>query len=306
MHYGVPIMGSKNMIAKWVIDKLPAGDTLVEPFAGGCSITHCAANIGKYRHYIVNDISDAPKLFADAIQGKYKNERRWITREEFYDKWRTDPYIAYCWSFGNNPLRHYCYSYDNEEVKHTMWDACCLPTVQERYYALRKFIRTMKDYDENLQSLQNKSNLNRCQTLSRLIRIQNIENANLSCKGDDKNGDGEKATLRVVKGSYLDLKIPDGSIIYCDPPYKETTIYNKERFDYDVFYDWLLKQKCLVIISEYNMPSEFCCIDSISKRITLASQNNTQIKTERLFVPCQQMEQYREAMNKSGNGGLLF
>ena len=40
--YGVPFKGSKNAIADWVIDQLPPGKRLVDLFAGGCAITHCA------------------------------------------------------------------------------------------------------------------------------------------------------------------------------------------------------------------------------------------------------------------------
>lgn len=37
MRYGIPYMGSKNRIAKWIVDSLPASDTLVDLFAGGCA-----------------------------------------------------------------------------------------------------------------------------------------------------------------------------------------------------------------------------------------------------------------------------
>ena len=42
------------------------------------------------------------KLFRDAIDGKYAHETRWISREDFHRLKGSDPYIAYCWSFGNN------------------------------------------------------------------------------------------------------------------------------------------------------------------------------------------------------------
>ncbi|MBQ2336255.1 MAG: DNA adenine methylase, partial [Victivallales bacterium] len=40
MLYGLPYMGSKSDIAKQIVDILPAADTLVDLFAGGCAITH--------------------------------------------------------------------------------------------------------------------------------------------------------------------------------------------------------------------------------------------------------------------------
>ena len=38
-NYGVPYKGSKNKIAKQIIDFLPSGGTLYDLFAGGCAIT---------------------------------------------------------------------------------------------------------------------------------------------------------------------------------------------------------------------------------------------------------------------------
>ena len=35
MRYGVPYTGSKNGIAKWVIDNLPRAKNLIDVFAGG-------------------------------------------------------------------------------------------------------------------------------------------------------------------------------------------------------------------------------------------------------------------------------
>lgn len=67
MRYGVPYRGSKNKIAQWVISNLPAGDTLIDLFAGGCAITHAALLSGKWNHIVANDIGDAPQLFMDAV-----------------------------------------------------------------------------------------------------------------------------------------------------------------------------------------------------------------------------------------------
>ena len=58
--YGLPYMGSKNRIAEWVVENLPSAGTLVDLFAGGCAITHCAMLSGKFKHVIANDISDTP------------------------------------------------------------------------------------------------------------------------------------------------------------------------------------------------------------------------------------------------------
>lgn len=116
MNYGVPYKGSKNKIAKWVVDNLPPATNFYDLFAGGCAVTHCAMLSEKYQNYYANDIWTAPKLFLDAINGKYANETRWISREEFFEKRLNDPYIQFCWSFGNNG-RNYMYSKEIETWK---------------------------------------------------------------------------------------------------------------------------------------------------------------------------------------------
>jgi site-specific DNA-adenine methylase len=103
MNYGLPYMGSKNRIAEWVVDILPASDTLYDLFAGGCAITHCAMLSGKWNNYVINDINPGvTQLFLDAIDGKYKDENRWISREDFFKLKDDDPFVACCWSFGND------------------------------------------------------------------------------------------------------------------------------------------------------------------------------------------------------------
>ena len=106
MRYGVPYQGSKNKIAGWVIDNLPEDEILVDLFAGGCAVTHAAMLSGKWDRIVANDIGDAPELFCDAIDGKYADEKRWISREDFQDLKDADPYVSLCWSFGNNRSRY--------------------------------------------------------------------------------------------------------------------------------------------------------------------------------------------------------
>ena len=99
------------------MDILPAADTLVDLFAGGCAITHAALESGKYRRVIANDLDPRGiDLFIGAIQGKYRDDYRWISREDFEALKDTDPYVALCWSFGNN-ARDYLWSEQNEAVK---------------------------------------------------------------------------------------------------------------------------------------------------------------------------------------------
>lgn len=66
MRYGLPYKGSKNAIAKWVVENLPRSEVLVDLFCGGCAVTHAALESGKFQRIIANDIrADVPKLFKD-------------------------------------------------------------------------------------------------------------------------------------------------------------------------------------------------------------------------------------------------
>ena len=124
--YGVPYMGSKNDIAEQIINIVPQARNFYDLFAGGCAVTHAAMLSGKFRNFIANDLQGmGVQLFTDSIDGKYANENRWRSRDDFVSKKDTDPYIAICWSFGNN-MQNYMYSVEIEELKHALHNAYIL------------------------------------------------------------------------------------------------------------------------------------------------------------------------------------
>ena len=85
--------------------------------------------------------------------------------------------------------------------------------------------------------------------------------------------------------SYDELVIPERSIIYCDPPYRDTKKYEYSDFDYDKFYNWLKHMKSLghsVYISEYWMPEDFKCIWGKEVRCNINIEKNK--RTEKLFT----------------------
>lgn len=117
MKYGLPYKGSKNKLAERIVRLLPKRTNLVDLFCGGCAVSHAALLMGKYEHIHINDINWMyPTLFIDALNGKYNDESRWISREDFFRLKDTDPYVAMVWSFGNN-LRDYLYSKEIEPLK---------------------------------------------------------------------------------------------------------------------------------------------------------------------------------------------
>lgn len=100
-------------------------------------------------------------------------------------------------------------------------------------------------------------------------------------------------TINLLQGvefhccSYDELDIPKKSVIYCDPPYKDTKKYDKINFDYDKFYQWCFDKKSeghRVYISEYWMPNDFNCIWEKEVPIHINSYKGENRKIERLFI----------------------
>ncbi|MFW6247207.1 MAG: DNA adenine methylase [bacterium] len=92
--------------------------------------------------------------------------------------------------------------------------------------------------------------------------------------------------VELVKSSYRDLNIPNNSLIYCDPPYANTTKY-KSKFNHSEFFEWCRIKSGeghTVFVSEYNAPDDFECL--WSKQIPSSLTRNTGSKTgiEKLFI----------------------
>lgn len=155
MNYGLPYKGSKNSIAKWVISNLPASHTFVDLFAGGCAVTHAAILSGKFGRFIANDITEYPQVFRDAIDGKYRNECRWISREDFLRLKDDDPYVRLCWSFGNG-MKTYMYAPEVERFKKHMHAIFFAKTPGEASLMWRGFVREFAKVRKEIEDLTQK------------------------------------------------------------------------------------------------------------------------------------------------------
>lgn len=290
MKYGLPYKGSKNKLAERIIDLFSKKENLYDLFCGGGAITHCALLGNKFKKVYMNDINPmCTQLFIDSAKGKYHNEKRWISREDFYNLKDTDPYIAFCWSFGNN-TRDYLYAQDLEPYKKAWHYALYFSDYTEakkllnekieeieiekdfykKYLLSKKYIK----HNPRLQSLQSLESLQRLESLERLERLET------SCK------------------SYNEIEIKPNSIIYCDIPYFNTNSYGKKNintFDYESFYDWCKKQTELLFISSYEMPDDFIelTMGSFSHNSTLSATANNKV-VEKLFIPKHQIDLYNE------------
>ena len=328
MNYGLPYKGSKNKIVKWLIPLLPKGEVFVDLFCGGCAVTDAMMREGRYKRYIINDVEPMmPRTFCKALRGGYKDESRWISREDFFRLKDKDEYATICFSFGNN-LRDYLYSKTIEPYKlachyaivYDEWDEMrrlcpevvdaaykALDGVEDRHERRIKFgpavVRQLKEIGDvglidsnplysschvkkdtktrtkgtvrDLNGLESLQRLERLERLQRLERIKNLESYSMD---------------------YQSVLIPNGAVVYCDPPYKGTNKYGKnvkETFDHERFYEWCLTRDFPVFVSEYVMPDGFTEIAS-TMRADSMSATATVKRVERLFVQERYYDKFKQ------------
>lgn len=321
-NYGLPYTGSKSRIAHWVIDNLPSGRVLIDAFAGGCAITHRALLSQKWQTVIANDINGKyPQLFADAMHGQYRYEKRWISREDFERLKEKNAFVACCWSFGNN-VRNYMYSQAIEPYKRALHYAIVfddfapmqelMPEVAQavhdalqgqnnlhdrRITAQNVIVKTLKRItDDNyahpviqnnplyqtirhtskntpsLQSLQSLQSLERLERVQSLERMQSLE------------------SLQVTSLSYDEIDIPDGAVVYCDPPYHacDKRLYDgtAKAFDHNAFYDWCVSVSKTnpIFISEYSIEDDRFEVVAEKQKMTYMSWKTAFNVTERLYT----------------------
>lgn len=266
MKYGLPYMGSKNKIAAWLVhDVLPDGQIFVDLFAGGCAVTHCAMVHHKYDRYIINDISEAPGIFIDAIQGKYKDYYNVPTREEFYAS--DDPVIRLLYSFGNDKDT-YLWGEELERLKVPASRMVSAPTMHERRKWYKQFMQVLIEY-----GLPN----GRVYELEGLERLQNIERLE---------------GLERLQKDYREVIIPPGAVVYADPPYKSSpAVRTYGEFNYDDFESWLAEVPFPVYVSEYDCPAGCTLIAEKDTYSSMAAKTNKPV-TEKVYIQTRYKDQY--------------
>ena len=293
MRYGIPYVGSKNKIAEKIIDKLPPAKHFYDLFGGGGAMTHCALLSGKYEVIHYNELNPLVfKAFKMALNGEFKGENRWISKEDFERLKDTDPYVACCYSFGNDfktyaygkncelfkKAVHYSIVFDDDsllnnyiDLSNFKYNSENLKERRSELYSLLKKSKLDIEYGKPNQSVsQHQIWLDRFQSLGRLERLQSLESIN--------NG------VLLSNLSYEEVPIESDSVIYCDPPYKDTNTYIDD-FNHEKFYEWLRdcrEKNQQVFISEYQMPSDFFEVYYKEKTSAFNDQKATH-KLEKLY-----------------------
>ena len=305
MSYGLPYKGAKNKLAPKIFELFPQKKNFYDLFCGGCAMTHYGMLHNKFEKFIINDLNPmCPTLFVDAVNGKFKNETRWISREDFLNS--NEPYVKFCWSFGNN-LSNYLYGKEIEPYK----KACHYAIVFDDFSLIKELCPEV--YDVTKEALNGIKNIKKrrlafgpsvIKELKRLGDWDLVQNNSLyksahwrGGKLDGKNNDLQSLQslerLEQFSTDYQNVNIYKDSVIYCDIPYEGTDGYNGIDFDFERFYSWCEKQTEPVFISSYKMPEDrFICIATFEHRSTLSATANNKV-LEKVFIPKHQTSSYR-------------
>ena len=327
MNYGLPYKGSKNKLASRIIECIPSAPVFVDLFCGGCAVAHAALLSGRFGKVVVNDIEgDVSRLFVDAVNGRFGNETRWISRENFFRLKGTEPYVRYCWSFGNNG-RDYLYSKAVEPYKRAVHYAVVFgdfaelrrlcPLVSDAVETALDGVESWKERrvligkaivarlkeaatpeelkanplygqiklkaggvvrSQSLERLESLQSLGSLESLESLERLQSLERL------ESLQSLGSLESLERLNMDYRNVPLPEGCVVYCDPPYAGMSGYGNATFDTDAFWEWARECERPLFISEYAAPPDFVCVREFSHISSLSATASNKV-VERLFVP---------------------
>ena len=317
-NYGLPYKGSKSKLAERIVGIFPRATHFYDLFSGGCAISHCALLRNKFEHIHINDINPMmPEAFIKALNGDFEDETRWISRDDFFKLKDSDPYVAICFSFGND-LKTYCYGHDVEPIKKALHYALFFDTfelsdqyigvdlrairhcnnMEDKYLLAKRIIKNA--FSHNPPMLDSYQRLRRIQATKLRTTAKYLEQdvqkkssiqfeSYLSLRRIQSTGGRQygKSNLTWSIGDYSNVDINEDSVIYADIPYLNTNKYvgKGENFDYERFYDWCLNQKQPLFISSYEMPEKDFKIVAEFARYDSMSAKSVKLVAERLFIP---------------------
>lgn len=284
-------MGSKNLIARELLQQMPRRDWFVDLFAGGGAMWHAAVESGKYGRYLVNEYNEQQCDFLrDCALGIYDECNEWVPSYEFMKHCSDSAFLRCVWSFGNAGNSYFCADVMED------WERALFHAYEFGDYSLFSEIGFAGDtvYFEDIKrrpDLYKRKyedykgvkidfyNLHRRYPHERLQRLRAFH------KQCDWLDIVSKTDFSAK--SYDEVDLPENALIYCDPPYINTAGYGVD-FDHSRFYDWCRAQKELVLISEYSMPDDFIPIWIKQKSVTLCS-GAAKKSEEKLFINKSQM-----------------
>lgn len=288
----IPYMGSKRDIAGLIYQTIknlnPNADTLVDLFCGGFAVGEYFLKNGW--RVIANDknkyvIALLKKIIFEGLDEKKVLE--FVTREKFYDvlnnpdkydEWYVG-YVMNIWSFGNFQ-KNYLFGKDVEPYKkaghelvvnkNSLLIQKLIPHIPQKYIDGLLQLDTWHKRRLALNRISHKLKT-RILELQHLERLQHLEH---------------RERLEFYSKDYKEVFIPDGVIVYCDPPYQDTAEYKVNDFNHKEFWDWVRKKskKYKIYISEYSAPMDFKLVLEVPRIVKLQGGANKNQPTEKLFT----------------------
>ena len=311
MGYGIPYMGSKQVIADSICMNFPKAENFYDLFGGGGSITHYMMlhRANNYAHFHYNELNPlVADLLKRAVAGEFSYDvfkPEWISREDFHARKDKDGYVRCVWSFGNSG-RNYLFGEDIEQYKKSMhmavvfeeFDSLAIETlgfskwpkeantIKKRRHYLRQKLSWYNEKkklpkclyqflsDKQRKQMGVKDNVKQLEQLEQLQRLERLERL-------ERLQQFERLTVTSL--SYEQVEIKPNSVVYCDIPYVGTADYGNS-FNHKKFFDWAASRDFPVYISEYEVKDpRFQLVYSIDKRSLLSREDNKLVKNERLY-----------------------
>lgn len=258
MNLGMTYQGSKNGVAPRIVDAMPGAETFVDLFFGGGSVSHAAMLSGKYRNFIANDLRRTPQAWNRCVDGVGGEYDRFVSREEFRES--EDPVLKIIWSFGGSANTYACKGLKEDIFRLIMSD-----DFETRYEMWRKVLKPLRELA--LDGVDIYKKLHACNPASTIRRIKSL------------NGRGKHVIASNL--DYRKVQIPENSVVYCDPPYKDTHGYGVE-FDHDAFWEWCRTRDFPVYVSEIKAPTDFKPVLTYEKQAKFSKDSGW--REEGLFV----------------------
>jgi len=299
---GIPYMGSKRKLAPKILTKImtdnPNTQYIYDLFGGGASISLMALQLKQIKKVHYNEFNPAiVNLLKYIIDNGITQEfYKWVSREEFKKNHdRTDWYgglLKTVWTFGNNQ-KAYLFGKDIEKDKKMLHkivvdnDVKYIEIFKNRYKMVfdvdiihntfsKKNIEDRRTIIARLvKNKLDEKDIDRMQQLERIQQLQQLTQL-------EQLSRLEQLSISNLSYEQVEINTPiDETIIYLDPPYKDTASYNKV-IDFKKLKKFIDNSPYKIYLSEYQNTYNMKLVKEYKHRGLLSGSVNKEI-VEKLF-----------------------
>ena len=302
---GMSYMGGKRKLAPKILTHIikenPKAKYFFDLFGGGGAVSCMALQVKQFKEVHYNEYNPAivNLLLHIKENGVTDDMYNWVSREDFKkNKDRTD-YIGglmtTVWSFGNSG-KGYLFGKDLEHDKkllheivvdnninsinkfkdkfkfnfsvETIHNTFVNKSIEQRRAVIARIIKNKGNMLDS-QQLQQLERLQKLQQLGRLQQLQRLQRLE---------------RLKITNLSYEEVEINtpvEETILYLDPPYKNTASYNKS-IDFNELERFIKESPYKIYLSEYKNSYNMKLVKEYKHRSTLSKSVNNEV-TEKLF-----------------------